>query len=503
MTETGVRRLMKITAVICALVCAASIVSICVAALYAHPYFDDYTFTVSVHKTWEESHSLLSVLRAALESSRSTRDTWQGTYTGTFLSNLQPSIFSERLYAVNVLILLFSLVFCVAYFCRVLFSTLGVGKDGRITLTSLLLTLMIQFMPDVGEAFFWFNGSIGNTFIIGLLFLSFALSIRLTQSTRRGKTVGLMALLALLMILLGGGSYGGGLMGLCLYALWTGSLIYKKHPRRWHFLGLWLLFLGCFLYSVSAPGNYIRSLYIDYREGTPLKAVAQALYYGTALIGSQITLLVLAATLVMLPFFIRAAGKSSLRFGHPWVVTVLLAGLYCSQLCPTMYSGVFMGGMRTIDALYECFLLGWFVWIFYMTGFCVRFIEEKGIALPALNTRRLAALLLTACVLMGLGCCAFRHSDEELYGIQNMTTPAIALSWLKGEMQTYNQEMLQREETLKSADTDTVALKPLTTVPSFFMPDLLAEGTDQDTLDNLCNMLQRYYDIEHVIVAPD
>ena len=58
-----------------------------------HPYYDDYGFSAGVHQAWTQEGTLGAVLSAAWESARWTRENWQGTYTGTLLSNVQPGVF--------------------------------------------------------------------------------------------------------------------------------------------------------------------------------------------------------------------------------------------------------------------------------------------------------------------------------------------------------------------------------------------------------------------------
>ena len=60
-------------------------------------------------------------------------------------------------------------------------------------LSALTLTVMLQFMPDMGEAFYWFNGGVGNVFIYSLMALSAALLMRLYRTESRGGAAGLTA----------------------------------------------------------------------------------------------------------------------------------------------------------------------------------------------------------------------------------------------------------------------------------------------------------------------
>lgn len=106
-------------------------------------------------------------LKAALKNAAQTRYTWQGTYTGTLLSNLQPGTFSEELYWISGCFLLTAFLGCFWFFFATVFGRRGLGlmRWETTVLSSLTLTVMLQFMPDMGEAFYWFNGGVGNVFI--------------------------------------------------------------------------------------------------------------------------------------------------------------------------------------------------------------------------------------------------------------------------------------------------------------------------------------------------
>lgn len=477
----SLRTLEKAFAWLCVLALVCSTLPLYAIAFYNHPYYDDYGFSASVHHAWKENGSLGALVSAAMASAKETRMTWQGTYTGTILSNLQPGVFSESLYWIGTFILLTALIVCFWFFFDTVFQKLGLAKWARVCLSSLSITLMIQFMPDVGEAFYWFNGGIGNTFIYSLLALAAALCVRLLSC--RGRGIGLTIALAVLCVLLGGGSYGGGLFALCLCAVCIAWLMVKKHDKRWHFVGLTALFALCFLYSMAAPGNTVRANVIRY-DSSAVKAVIQSLYYGTALLGSYITLPVVACTLSLIPAMYRAAKKSSFDFRHPWLVLLLCVCLYCTQLTPPLYSGVFIGGGRIINTYYISFIAMWLLYTYYLCGAAARKLEN--VQLPEWNAKRFGALLLVSLCLLGTGCLAFKRSGDVLYGIQNMSGPSALLSVLTGEAQQYDAEMSARETLLNDESQREITLSPLTATPAVFMDDLILHDAVYDVRPSLC-----------------
>ena len=472
-----------------ALALAAGALPLYAIALYNHPYYDDYGFSANVHHVWQETGSLWEVLKSALSSAQNTRLTWQGTYTGTLLSNVQPGVFSESLYFIGSFFLLTSFIACFLYLLLTVFRRLGLDRTGRVTLACLVVTLLSQFMPDAAEAFYWFNGGVGNTFVYALLALSFALMLRLMD--KKGAMVGLTALLALLMVALGGGSYSGGLFGLCAYALWTLWLFHKKHPRRFHMAGLWALFLLCFVYSMTAPGNGVRAGYFPDSPSAP-RAIALALYYGAMHMGEFLRLPLIAITLAASPCLYRAARESRHAFSHPWLCLLLMGGLYCAQLVPPLYAGVGVGGGRIVNTYFMSFVVMWLLFAYYVLGWAAR-----KWTLPPLRGRAHGALLLASLCLLCLGAQAARTNGEALYGVQNLNGPSAALSILTGEAARYDAEMTARESLLNDENQPVVTLSPLTAVPDVFMDDLLTPGAHYDARPALC----AYYGKEAIFLA--
>ena len=454
-----------------------------------HPYYDDYGFSAGVHQAWTQEGTLGAVLSAAWESARWTRENWQGTYTGTLLSNVQPGVFSEGLYFLGTFVLLTAMIACFLYFFAVVFGRLGVDRTGRWTLGCLAVTLMIQFMPDVGEAFFWFNGGIGNIFIYSLMALAAALMVRLAGA--KGHAVGLTAALCLLMVLLGGGSYGGGLFGLCMLAVCLVWMLRVRHARRWRFLGLTALLLICFVYSMSAPGNAVRAGVIGYQTSA-FKAVLQSLYYGVAQMGAYVRLELIAITLAVLPALYRAAQKSPWRFSHPWLVLGLMGALYCAQMTPPLYSIASIGAGRIVNTYFVSFVALWFLAMYYLAGFAA-----QRLGALSLTARGYGALLGAALCALALGCLAAKPEGEPLYGVQNLSGPSAAISILSGEAAQYDAEMTLREQALNDPAKPVVTLSPLTAVPDVFMDDLIAPDAAYDVRPSL----EKYYGKEAVLIA--
>lgn len=482
-----VQKMHRALAAVCVLVLILSTLPLYVIAFDNHPYYDDYGFSATVHHAWKETGSLRAVLSAAQESARHTRQYWQGNYTGTILSNLQPGLFSEELYWIGNWFILTALVLSGMIFFCTAFRQLE--KWARISLASLAVTVMIQFMPDVGEAFYWFNGGIGNTFIYSVLMLAAAWCIRLY--TAGGAGYGWTLLLAAAAVVLGGGSYGGGLFALCAGIAGLAWTFWRKNAKRLHFLALYLLMAGCFVYNMAAPGNSVRAGYIQY-QSSAVKTVLQSFYFGIGQLGEAIRLPLIAVTLPFVPAMYGAARKSTFEFKHPWLVLAAGVCLYCTQFAPPLYSIASIGAGRIVNTYHISAVIFWFLYVYYLTGAAAR-----RLTLPAMAPRQFAALVMASVCLFGIGSLAFRRSGDVLYGVQNLSGPSALLSMVKGESAQYDREMTVREELLNDETQPVITLEPLTAMPRVFMEDLLRPDAVYDAREALC----LYYGKEKIHIA--
>lgn len=486
---TRLRRVppMRWLALGCVLLLLCAVLPLYAVSLYNHPYYDDYNFSADVRAAWLQTHSPAQVLRAAWDTSLKVRAEWQGSYTGTFLSSLQPGIFSEGLYFLSTVFLLTVFLLCFGFFWHtVLRRVLRAGRAETVTVISLFLFLGTQFLPDTGEAFYWFNGGVGNIFVYSLLALAFALMIRL-WTARRGAGW-LAACLFAVTFLLGGGSYGGGLFGILVYGVAAVLAFLRKNRYRFVYAALTLWFAACFMFSMAAPGNAVRAMLLGTGVSASV-AVLKALYYGVALLGDFFTLPVFAVALLLAPILYRLAAGSPLRFSHPLAVLVLGICLFCAQLTPPLYAGVFLGGGRALDTDYVSFLAMLLLYETYLLGALARRREAKRLAALAPTPLLRRGITLVALCLLLVGCLGYKQPDDVLYGPMNMAGGSAALSIVRGEARQYDREMTARETLLNDAGQPVVTLAPLTQTPRVFMDDLLAADALYDVRPTLC----RYY----------
>lgn len=490
--EGGAKRSMKVLAWICALMLVVSVLPLYAISFYSHPHYDDYGFSGDVHHAWMDGADLGTLLKTVAESAANVRQTWQGTYLGTILSNLQPGVFSESLYFLTTFFLLTILLVCFGFFFQtVLHIWCKAGRYETICITSLALFLMVQLMPQVNEGLYWFNGGIGNTFVYSLIALSLALLLRLWH-TRGAKAVWLSIALVVLMAALGGGSYGGGLFLLCILLLITLYAIWNKQRFRLVYAGLLIVLAACFAYSMAAPGNDNRALIMGTRISAPT-AVFKSLYYGVTLLGSYMTLPVVAVALFLVPIFWRLAKNSTVQCKHPLLVLVLGVGLFCAQLAPPMFSGVFIGGGRIQNTYYFSFIAMLLLYELYLVVFIQNRLEKPFV----FSNKMKRGILVLSAALFALGVLGFSRPTDGTFTIKNLTGVEAAVSILRGEAQAYDAAMDEREALLNDPDEQEIVLTPLSSTPKTFMADSLAT----DTSGEITRALELYYRKQSVTIA--
>ena len=195
------------------LICLIILLPIICTCKYIHSYADDYMYGIETHKTWQETHSIIEVIKTATSKTAEIYETWQGSFCAVFLMTLQPAIFGEQYYFITTIILLGSFIFANFYFMKIaLKDYLKTSNLMYVGLTSVLVTLSIAFVPYPRESIFWFNGSIYYTFFYSIMLILFGTILKLFKEEKKSKRIVLLIISAILAILVGGSNYSTSLI---------------------------------------------------------------------------------------------------------------------------------------------------------------------------------------------------------------------------------------------------------------------------------------------------
>lgn len=491
-----------------------ALVWLCVAALlvtllplyaisfYNHACYDDFGFSIRTHRAWEDTGSLVSTLRAALENTVAIRQTWEGTYATSFLSALQPALGGEGLYWLTTAVLLTFFLLSLGFFLRqTIVRLLGADRQTFLLAFCSLSFVMIQFVPDLSEAFFWFNGGVAYTLMWSVMVLR--LGVWVCFARARGARRALSALaLVLLTAVMGGAKYSTVLFAVLADALIVAYGFWKRRADRWARLAVFMLLLAGFVFSMAAPGNGVRARTLLGGMSAP-RAVLQAFYFGIALMGHWFSLPLLVVWALVAWQFSEALRGCPQRFHHPVWITVLCVCLFCAQLAPTLYTGNYLGDGRAVNTYFYTFVLMSCALTMYWTGWWIRRTEGQSSPFPAIGTAKSdglrVAAFAAALLLLVTGCLSFRPEGSQTYGLSNTAAGSALRSLLKGEAAAYDAAMDERDAALNDPDAQEVTLRPVENVPRAFMGDALTG----DNLEYVLSLYQTYYDKQRVSIAEE
>ncbi len=470
---------------------ALMLVPMLVVARYNVPCADDYHYGASTYHTWQATHSLAAVLRAAGEKVAERYVNWQGTYSAIFLMALQPAVFGNGFYALVPFLTLGMLAAGTCFFCLSLFTKLlGASRWQALVLALVWLGIDTQLLPSAVQGFYWYNGAIFYTFFFGVQLFYFGLLARylaMGHASRRRSAAFLTGLCALGLFLGGGNlvtAFGTLLVLVCVLCLLA---IMKS--RQWRALLLPLAFLlAGFLVSVCAPGNSVRQQSIGGALPAPL-AVLRAVQEAVLQFDKNLTLPILLALVFLLPVLWNAAANAHLSFRWPLLFFVFTFGLYAAQFCPTWYALKQAGPARLLDIIFYSAFFWMAVNLFYFLGWLQRRLWAENGAVP--QGRYTIGFVAVTAALLAVSCFAMRD-------MLNFTSIQALNALRTGQAQQYHAEFEARVEILEDTTQPDAVLQPYSVRPRV----LYFDDATSDAADWRNGAIAYYYGKHSVIVLP-
>ena len=470
---------------------ALMLVPMLVVARYNVPCADDYHYGASTYHTWQATHSLAAVLRAAGEKVAERYVNWQGTYSAIFLMALQPAVFGNGFYALVPFLTLGMLGAGPCFFCLSLFTKLlGASRWQALVLALVWLGIDTQLLPSAVQGFYWYNGAIFYTFFFGVQLFYFGLLARylaMGHASRRRSAAFLTGLCALGLFLGGGNlvtAFGTLLVLVCVLCLLA---IMKS--RQWRALLLPLAFLlAGFLVNVCAPGNSVRQQSMGDPLPAPL-AVLRAVQEAVLQFDKNLTLPILLALVFLLPVLWNAAANAHLSFRWPLLFFVFTFGLYAAQFCPTWYALKQAGPARLLDIIFYSAFFWMAVNLFYFLGWLQRRLWAENGAVP--QGRYTIGFVAVTAALLAVSCFAMRD-------MLNFTSIQALNALRTGQAQQYHAEFEARVEILEDTAQPDAVLQPYSVRPRV----LYFDDATSDAADWRNGAIAYYYGKHSVIVLP-
>lgn len=474
----------KILAVVFIVGFIISLIPIIITCFYSVPVYDDYNFGYYTHKSVLEGGNFFS---AIIETNSAFYNDWQGFYTGNILASAQPFNINVGLYFVSNLLVIFTLVAALFYFAKVILKdVMKMNITNYILITIPIVTIIIQFLPDIAEGFYWMDGSLcvfGNA----LLLLEFAFVIKYHMANNKKQRVLYFIFAIIFAIILSGSDL---IIFLTIMLTFGFALIYslkKKYNVSKLIVVLLAIAIIGFIIELLAPGNSARMARIDesIKMSLPM-SIIHSLFYSVTFFGKWTTICFVAVLVFCSVIFYHFAKNSQYNFKNPFLFFILSYGIYAARMSVSLYVAGSLGSPRQYDAYFIYFILAISISALYFVGWLSKkdIIKFDGLC----NKKISVVFLIIVFFVFVAGCFDF--------GVKKISSVSTSLSLIKGETQQYSLEMKNRIAIYEDESIKDVVVKPLTVYPRIFISEPLE--TDADYWTN--RSTAKYYGKNSVVL---
>lgn len=472
-----------------------SLLPIVALSFFNHPVMDDFNYGILTHRAFVENKGLgcvIPVLKAAVQRAVNLWNEWQGTFTFSVIGALRPSIFSEKLTFTHTFILLALLISGFVYFCKVLLhQMLGLSKHVAVSVSIVLLTLCIQYVPVGLEAFYWWIGSVGYTGLFGVMLVLFAM-LFLCKFEKRISAKRMAAMVAM-AFLLSGDMFPIMLLTAVVMALnLLDVLIGKQYDKRMKLqIGILnLIYFAGFTLNLAAPGNRRRQSNFDPR--TPLQAIYKSYYYSLEYL-SECTNVIIALVMIGLFFYMLYKLKDTkYSFRYPLLFTLISYSMVVVMWVPGIYAVRFISGGRYYNILYYGVILFYASNAIYYAGWLRRQYERCGEQVQGFLQDAAPILMGT----VGLLCAVLGFAKINLTrDVEEITSAKALKSIVYGEAQVYHQEIKKREAMYNDPNLREVEVEEVTYRPELLYFGTLTPDPDESRNQAMC----AYYDKDYMV----
>lgn len=353
-------------------------------AQYARPSGDDYGYSAMTHAAWIDTHSLIEVFKAAVETVKINYIGWNGDWFTTFLFSLMPEVFIPYSFWVVPYIMTGAVILStLAFMHEICVKILHYTWSECLIFTTLILFMGYQYIPSTAIGMYWYVGSVHYMLphAAGLLGIAF-----MSKYMRNGK-ISYMTGLIFCAFMVGGSSYFTSIM-LFMVLFVTVILGWKKNKKR--SLLLMIPFIVCavgFIVQCKSPGNIVRGgESFGFNPSLAFFTIFNSLRSGIIMIGSYLheKTLVFIILLIIALFGCEAVSRigeiSEFDYPYPMFFVILMYGIYSAMFAPEIYSKVYDSidislGPATIQ--YFTFLITAVFSILYSEGWIMRKLKNK------------------------------------------------------------------------------------------------------------------------------
>ena len=420
----------------------ASLVPLIVIAVYSRPCLDDFSYGAEAyHYIQSGDWNILGLLKTAINVDVNYYQTWQGLYTSAFVLALQPGIFGAEFYCIGTWLLLILSFFSLVYFIKTIFKVLKIEKLHWF-LAIFLFAFLMQHMPDINQALYWFNGAWNYIPFFFLVLVNIAMCCKYIFLEQKSRYI---VLACILSFVISGGNHVTSFMNILLLACICGYSVFKDKKKWKILLPLAFAVLG-FIIMYVAPGTAVRQEYFQ-KQGiisTIYHSFKKSLTFTDEYCSKDCFFYILSIFIIALFTFKKENfSKSSFRLS-PILIIVTAWIIMCGMLAAPYYAMGTFGEARLWDVVWMFEICSIAVFVFYSTWY----VMFKYVKSHSMSRDTFLRVTLAVSVLVGIF-----WIDGNYYEITQELK--------NGQSAAFAQAFDERENVVKSADSEPVVVAPL------------------------------------------
>ena len=305
---------------------------------------DDYAFGAAAHLAFRQTGNVIDAVIADAGHTAYIYNTWQGTWMSVFAFGLHPEVFSDRAYVIvpwlMIGVTLFAVWYASGYFLHKIFD---INITCTVSITLLIASAIIHFVPTKSNAFYWYNGAMHYTVPFALMLLA------ITDGTKFicDKKTGALIRTTIWFTILGGMSYLAALAApvgvFFIYLFYRITLRNRFEKKECLLLIPVFLEAAGLIISALAPGNKVRGgeefgFSVAKMAGTIAMCFVQSFRHAVSFITSQPFVIIIAAAMIVCVFASSAGGDKKFK-ASPLILIMAFVWNACVY-APEIYSGV-------------------------------------------------------------------------------------------------------------------------------------------------------------------
>ncbi len=391
----------KAVALLMGFVFIVSMLPIWYLAFYARPSGDDYGYSRGTHRAWLNTHSLIEVFKAGIETTREMCTGWNGDWFTVFLFTWMPEVFVPYSFWIVPLISTLAVSISTIYFVHeIAVNRLNFKWYEGITIAVLILIASYQFIPSTAIGMYWYVGTVHYMFphVLALLLLTY-----LSKFERTGR-IRYIIYSTFGLIMIGGSSYFSFFLVFFLYVPAV-VLCFKKFKKILLLVIPFTAGAVALFFQITAPGNAARvGESFGFSWEKIFSTIIEALIQGVVSIGEYacnktfIFILLFVLAFFVWEYFLKTENRYQFRL--PLLFGIYMYCIYAAMFTPALYiKGEVSLGPATMQ--YFTFILAGAASIIYTEGWLINYLRDRGKGKFCLEEKcfRICIMLPGICVL--------------------------------------------------------------------------------------------------------